>query len=153
MDIVKEIRIAADRKLVWKAWTESERITQWFAPEAHIQPEVGGAFELYFNPGNKDVMSTKGCKFIRLNAPETLAFEWKGPDPFAAVMNEAGNLTVVEVVLEKLDGGTAVRLRHSGWGDSADFEQARAWHVEAWEQMLGSLKSSMEAGEGILCCQ
>lgn len=151
MDIIQEIRIGADRELVWKAWTESERITQWFAPAANIQPVIGGAFELFFNPANKDVMSTKGCRFLKVKGPDCLAFEWKGPDPFAAVMNGTP-LTTVEVNLEENSGGTLLKLRHTGWQSSPEWDEARGWHVEAWKQMLASLKSNIESGEGILCC-
>ena len=153
MEIVKSIGIAASPELVWRAWTESGRITEWFAPAAKIEPVAGGAFELYFNPQNKESMSTKGCKILKLEAPEQLAFEWKGPDPFAAVMNEGGSLTVVEVTLEPVEGETLVSLRHTGWKDSPEWAPAKAWHMEAWEQMLASLKSSLESGEGILCCE
>lgn len=153
MTIAKQQLILADIELVWRAWTESDRITEWFAPSAHIEPHLNGKFELYFNPDNKETMSTKGCKIIRFEKPNTLAFEWKGPDPFATVMNQDGELTIVEVTLKSAEGGTMVHLRHSGWKESEAALQAKEWHEKAWEQMLESLKSNIESGEGILCCQ
>ncbi|WP_054955856.1 SRPBCC family protein [Paenibacillus dakarensis] len=153
MNISQSITIESKPELVWRAWTESDRITEWFAPSAEIEPRLNGKFELYFNPANKSTMSTKGCKIVKLEPCNTLAFQWKGPDPFAAAMNHEDHLTVVEVKLQPLENGTQVSLLHTGWGDSEDWLQAREWHVQAWEQMLGSLKSSIESGEGKLCCE
>jgi len=153
MNIAVQQFIQAEVTLVWRAWTESDRITKWFAPVAEIEPKLGGKFELYFNPNNKSSMCTQGCKIVQLEAPQLLAFEWKGPDPFADVVNLEGALTIVKVRLESVESGTMVYLEHSGWNQSEESLKAREWHVEAWNQMLSSLKSSMEAGEGILCCQ
>ncbi|MBM7585924.1 uncharacterized protein YndB with AHSA1/START domain [Bacillus pakistanensis] len=153
MDIRKEIIINAELSLVWKAWTESERIIKWFAPAAEIDPRENGKFELYFSPDNKDMMSTKGCRILQYKEPTLLEFEWKGPDPFAGVMNDENNLTTVSVEFESLNEMTKVTLIHQGWKDTEEYSHAREWHVQAWEQMLKSLKSNMESGEGILCCQ
>lgn len=153
MDIIQSITIQSEKELIWKTWTEAERITKWFAPAAEIDSQVNGKFELYFNPANKDMMSTKGCTIMKFVPCELLAFQWKGPDPFAETMNTSEKLTIVEVTLESQSGGTRVTLIHTGWGDSNEWSQARDWHVQAWEQMLESLKSSIESGEGILCCE
>ncbi|MEK3733864.1 MULTISPECIES: SRPBCC family protein [Paenibacillus] len=153
MVITQETHIQADISLVWRAWTEADRIKEWFAPAAVIEPWQGGRFELYFNPANPSSMSTSGCTILKAEEPHLLIFEWKGPDPFAETMNHSGQLTSVEVGLEPQQDGTRVTLRHDGWKDSADWLAARKWHVEAWKDMLTSLKSRMESGEGILCCQ
>ncbi|WP_353049507.1 hypothetical protein [Paenibacillus sp. ISL-20] len=51
------------------------------------------------------------------------------------------------------DGCTRITLEHTGWKDTEASLQAREWHVDAWKGMLTSLKSGIESGEGILCCQ
>lgn len=48
---------------------------------------------------------------------------------------------------------TRITLEHTGWKDSEASLQAREWHVDAWRGMLASLKTSVESGEGILCCE
>lgn len=152
MNITKQIYIQAPPELVWLAWTSSERITEWFAPMAIIEPEVNGKFELYFNPSNLQSMNTQGCTILSYEPVCTLSFQWKGPDPYAEIMNQEGHLTWVEVTFKPYDSGTLVELQHQGWSDSLDAQQAKNWHVQAWEEMLNSLKSRMESGEGILCC-
>lgn len=153
MDIKQSITIQSDKKWIWRAWTEADRITKWFAPAAEIEAEVNGKFELYFDPANKEAMSTKGCKILKFEPGKFLAFQWKGPDPFAETMNTRENLTVVEITLHSQDNGTQITLLHTGWGESDDWLQAREWHIQAWEQMLQSLKSNIESGKGMLCCE
>lgn len=152
MDIIQQVAIAADVSLVWRAWTEPDRITEWFAPAAVIEPKIGGKFELYFNPENRDSMSTKGCTILHIDKPKSLVFEWKGPDPFADIINR-GELTFVEVSFEPGEEGTIVTLTHKGWKASPDWNRAREWHAAAWTDMLASLKSSLESGQGLLCCE
>lgn len=153
MKLVKQIMIQSELLLVWKAWTEAHRLAEWFAPEAAIDLQEGGMYELYFNPSNKESMSTRGCKVLKLDAPHTLVFQWKGPDPFAEVMNNPEELTQVEVQLEAHGQDTLVTLCHSGWNYSESSQAAQQWHEQAWEQMLSSLKSNLESGKGVLCCQ
>lgn len=153
MPIKTDITIQADKSLVWRAWTESDRITEWFAPEAVIEPAAGGRFELYFNPSDKSSMNTKGCKILNILEEEKLMFEWKGPDAFAGLMNSDHNLTKVTVILEDIPEGVQISLQHDGWGESGQWDQAKQWHIAAWDQMLASLKQSIESGKGLLCCQ
>lgn len=114
MNIIQETVIEADTQLLWRAWTESARITKWFAPAAEIEPRVGGKFELYFNPGNRESMCTAGCTILQYDEPHTLMFEWKGPDPFADTMNQ-GELTTVKVSFRpEPDGGTRITCASCG---------------------------------------
>ncbi|MFU1795446.1 SRPBCC family protein [Paenibacillus azoreducens] len=153
MTIKQEIHIDASPHTVWNAWTNPDLITVWFAPAARVEPVVGGRFELYFDPADPKRMNTAGCRIIAMNAPNQFAFEWKGPDPFADVMNIPGQLTWVEIMLKPCAGDTTrLQMKHSGWGASSDWQEAKAWHVEAWKQVLGSLKSAVESGEGDRCC-
>ncbi|MGD6878543.1 SRPBCC family protein [Bacillus infantis] len=152
MPIKTDIIIQAEKSLIWKAWTESDRMTEWFAPEAVIEPEAGGRFELYFNPSDKSSMNTKGCKILCILEEEKLMFEWKGPDAFADLMNDDHNLTYVTVELEDIPEGVHILLIHDGWGESGQWDRAKQWHMAAWDQMLASLKQNIESGKGILCC-
>ena len=150
--ITAQIKIQVEPALVWKAWTDADRIVEWFAPLAKIEPWEGGRFELYFNPADKSSMSTAGCVFTAYNEPSHFSFQWKGPDPFASVMNDQQALMIVEVQLQAEDEGTSLTLVHTGWQDSESWHRAREWHIQAWDQMLNSLKSGLESGKGQLCC-
>lgn len=145
------IDIRAERELVWHAWTRADRITAWFAPEAVIEPVAGGAFELYFIPGNRESMNTRGCSVTRIEEPSLLAFTWRAPDQFEALMN-GPERTAVTVRLDAHRDGTNVSVEHVGFGLGAAWDEARAWHEAAWTQALESLRGALESGEGALCC-
>lgn len=147
-----ETEILSTLELVWWAWTRSDRIVQWFAPEAHIEPRLGGAFELFFNPANREQMGTKGCLITHFEPQERLGFTWKGPDDFAALMNHDEALTYVLVSMAESEGKTRVVVEHYGWMEGEEWEKARAWHQMAWTHALASLKSAIEEGKGELCC-
>lgn len=151
MTLTEEIIILSPVDLVWHAWTVSERVSKWFAPEANIEAKIGGAYELYFVPENKSGMNTKGCKITELVINEVLQFTWKGPDPFEEVMNK-NDLTVVTVQFISLaNNETKVVIEHTGF--KKDWAEAYKWHQMAWQGVLQSLKSALETGEGELCCQ
>lgn len=152
--IINEVTIEAPLQLVWYAWTISERVSAWFAPETVIEAKEGGAYELYFIPGNKNEMNTHGCKITKLIEEKELQFTWKGPDPFASIMNIESELTIVNVSFEAIDeGSTKVIVEHTGFKTDDQWAEALNWHQMAWSGVLSSLKSALEKGKGSLCCQ
>ncbi|GGA60202.1 SRPBCC family protein [Ornithinibacillus halotolerans] len=152
--ITKEVTINAPLDLVWYAWTISERVSEWFAPEAVVDLREGGAYELYFIPGNSTSMNTKGCKITKLISKKELHFTWKGPDQFEELMNNDNELTTVCVNLQSInENSTKVTLKHIGFKDKEEWVEAFEWHQMAWSGVLESLKSALEKGEGNLCCQ
>lgn len=152
--VLKEVTVNASLDLVWYAWTLSDRVSTWFAPEAAIEPKLGGAYELYFIPGNKEGMNTRGCKVTQLVDKKELHFTWKAPDQFADLMNDKDCLTIVQVSLEEIGPEmTKVTVEHSGFKADEQWAEALEWHKMAWSGVLGSLKSAIETGKGDLCCQ
>jgi uncharacterized protein YndB with AHSA1/START domain len=149
----KDVVINAPLSLVWHAWTISDRVSKWFASDAFVEPKEGGAFELYFEPGNTTGMCTKGCKIEKFVPQQEVNFQWKGPDQFDDLMNK-GELTLVKVSFKEIDEiTTEVQVNHTGWKSGEEWDQAYKWHEMAWSGVLSSLKSSLEKGEGELCCQ
>lgn len=147
-----ETQIVSSVEQVWWAFTQSDRIVQWFAPEANVEPRLGGAFELFFIPGNREQMGTKGCIFTLFEPKERLGFTWKGPDEFADLMNHEDSLTYVLVTLSVDEGKTRVVVEHFGWQEGEEWERARSWHEMAWTGALSSLRAAIESGKGNLCC-
>ena len=47
----KSVLVSAGVEAVWQAWTTTEGVTSFFAPAADIEPRVGGAYRVYFDPG------------------------------------------------------------------------------------------------------
>lgn len=152
--IRQEVVVKAPLDFAWFAWIRGERVAIWFAPETVIDPKIGGAYELYFIPGNKTGMNTSGCKITKLEEKKELSFTWKGPDPFADLMNNENSLTEVQVHFEELGPEqTKVIVKHRGFQQDGAWTEAFEWHNNAWAGVLGSLKSALETGQGDLCCQ
>ena len=49
--IDKETVVNATLDQAWDAWTTREGIVSFFAPDAQIEPRVGGAFHIHMDPG------------------------------------------------------------------------------------------------------
>ncbi len=145
MKIGLEIAINSSIDSVWEAWTKNDVITKWFPPEANIEPRVGGPFELFFDRTNHSHESTQGCVFTKVEKFKVLEFTWKGPGQFADIMNNPSSLTTVKVEFSKDEGKTKVKFEHEGWGTSSDWNNARKWHEEQWNNVLGSLKKFLES--------
>ena len=48
--IDEKITVKASVEEVWKAWTTSEGIKTFFAPDAEVELRVDGPFQIYMNP-------------------------------------------------------------------------------------------------------
>ncbi|OEH93790.1 SRPBCC family protein [Bacillus solimangrovi] len=149
----KDILIHAPIDVVWGAWMTSQNVAGWFAPEAVVEAREGGEFELYFVPGNKEGMNTKGCTIQKIVPNKKLEFNWKGPDQFETIMNNENELTTVNVTFIGDDERTKVSITHLNWGEGDLWKEAYNWHEMAWEGVLKSLKSFVESEKGDICCQ
>ena len=134
------VTLKKPRDQVWQAWTDSKLITNWFSPEANIEPRVGGAYELFFDPSKHEHESTIGCKIIEIKPHEYLSFQWKGPGQFIDIMNQPDPLTHVHVEFKKNGSSTDVRVVHDGWRPGHEWDEAKAWHKKAWKQVLSDLE-------------
>lgn len=143
--IDKEVVIDASADTAWAAWTTREGITSFFAPEAEIDPRVGGAFHIYFNPfaspGDK---GADDMRYLALQPKAMLSFDWNAPPHLAEARRQR---TFVVVRFEPVDAGhTRVRLHHTGWGDGGQWDQAYTYFDRAWNVVLGNLKKRFQGG-------
>ncbi len=111
--IDKEVIIKASPEQAWASWTTREGIVAFFAPDARIEPRVGGAFQIYIDPGAAPGM--KGAdemRYLALQPPKMLSFDWNAPPSLPEVRAQR---TVVILRFEPLgEGETRVRLHHVG---------------------------------------
>ena len=136
--------LPARRDEVWRAWTSADELRAWLAEEAMVHPEPGGAFELFWEPARPERNSTRGCRVLDAAERELLSFTWRGPVPFAELMNVEPLPTWVTVTLEDVEGGaTRLRLRHRGWGSGPRWDAARLWQEQAWRLALERLRERL----------
>jgi len=131
---------------VWKAWSTEEGVKTFFAPGAHIEPRVDGAYEILFNPaGAPGQRGAEGMRVLAFEPPHRLAFTWNAPP---AIPTIRGQRTMVVIELEA-QGPRATRLRftHLGWGEGPDWDAAYAYFDHAWGAVvLPRLKRRFEKG-------
>ncbi|UCE27780.1 MAG: SRPBCC domain-containing protein, partial [Candidatus Coatesbacteria bacterium] len=130
----------------FEAFTVNELLETWLAEEADVEPVVGGKYELFWNPENRDIDSTIGCKVTAVEPGKFIAFEWRGPAQYRDFMNAADPLTHVAVSFIPDGDKTEVHLFHSGWRSAPEWEEARQWFVKAWEHGFNQLKERVKAG-------
>lgn len=116
---------------VWRCIAESEGIAKWFAPDATVEPGVGGWITQRWPSGfetREPIITWEPNKRLR-----TLWSE----DPDNATEE---NSLVLEYLLEPHEGGTRLRLVHSGFGEG---EQWDSWYdgiSRGWAFELRSLR-------------
>jgi uncharacterized protein YndB with AHSA1/START domain len=130
---------------VWKAWTTEEGIRSFFAPACNVDLRVDGPFEILFDPGAAPGRrGAEGCRILAYQPERMLAFTWNAPPHLAEARR---HWTHVVVRFESVDSGiTRVTIRHDGWGEGGEWDEAFDYFDKAWETVLRWLRYRFEAG-------
>jgi uncharacterized protein YndB with AHSA1/START domain len=148
--IVLEVLLPISVQEAWKQWTEPQELQNWLTQKANIEPKIDGLYELFWEPDHPTQNSTIGCKIIEFEINKLLSFQWKGPVPFADIMNAEPLPTWVTVNFIKIsENKTVVRLEHFGFGKSKHWQEARDWQQNAWSLALTELRNKMTLSEPI----
>ncbi|MFT4622627.1 MAG: hypothetical protein ACI8PZ_001283 [Myxococcota bacterium] len=143
-ELEKLVTLPGTVEEVFAAWTTHEGCRGFFAPECHVEPRVGGAYELYFDPGQPaGKRGSEGCTLLEYAPPSRLAFSWNQPPSLASIRDEK---TRVEVTIRPDPEGVRVRLLATGWGDSDEWTQAWDYFERAWSIVLGRLRHRFVEG-------
>lgn len=142
-----KVRVGYPPSYVWGLWTMPEGLATWLAPAVNVEPRLGGAYELFWNPDDRSHNSTLGCQITVWEPVSRLAFTWRGPEHWETLM-PAGS-TQVEIKLNQEGQETILYLTHTGWGSGPEWEEARAWQMEAWKEALGGLKALIEMAKQV----
>ena len=138
--IYQSIILKYSPRRAFEQFTANKNLERWLTQVADVEPKVGGKYELFWNPDDKENDSTIGCKVLVISKDRVLCFEWKGPQLFKHFMNNTKPLTCVTVFFNPCSKGTEVHLLHTGWGDSPEWEDAREWFDKAWKNALSRLE-------------
>ncbi|MBL8344046.1 MAG: SRPBCC domain-containing protein [Rubrivivax sp.] len=143
--IDKQVDVPAPLDQVWAAWTTREGIVGFFAPDARVEARVGGAFQIYFDPGA--AAGDRGAddmRFLALQPKRMLSFDWNAPPSLPEARQQR---TFVVVRFAPLDDKTTrVTLHHTGWGDGGEWDKAYAYFDRVWGFVLGNLRKRFEQG-------
>ena len=145
-DIVIEVAVRAPIEQVWRAWITNASLEKWLTEKANVRAEVGGPYELFWEPKTPELASTLGCKVTAVEPQKRLAFEWRGPPPYADLMNVKPFPTRCVVDFANApEGRTRVKLTHTGWGEGPRWTEARTWQQRAWQGAIDALAAMFEA--------
>lgn len=120
---------------VWTAMTERKALGEWLLETDNFRPEVGCKFEMYCtnDDGTRDVYR---MEVLELEAPRRMLWSW------VLSGNESQGLTEVEFVLNEIEGGTRVTVRHRGDRDREMLERFRSGWPFKLRAMADFLKAS-----------
>jgi uncharacterized protein YndB with AHSA1/START domain len=143
--INKDVVINATLDQAWAAWTTREGIVSFFAPDAVVEPRVGGAFHIHFDPGAP--AGSKGAddgRFFALQPKKMISFDWNAPPSLPEARAQRTFVVVRFVALD--DKSTRVSLHHTGWGDGGEWDKAYGYFDRAWGNVLAGLKKRFDQG-------
>jgi uncharacterized protein YndB with AHSA1/START domain len=155
----KELIIArildVPRELVWKAWTEPERMKRWWGPKAFTTPVVeidlrvgGKSFSCMRSPEGKDYCDIGVYQEIikprRLVVTDSFADE-KGnvvPASYYGMSRDWPMELLVTVSFEEWDGKTKLKLKHGNVASisAEDFEGMKQGWSESFDKLAGYLE-------------
>jgi uncharacterized protein YndB with AHSA1/START domain len=132
-EIVVEQVLPHAPETVWKALTSAELIARWLMPN-DFAPVVGRRFTFATRPmGDWD--GVVQCEVLQVEPPRRLVYSWKG----GAGSGMAAPLeSVVAWTLEPAEGGTRVRMVHSGFR-SPQNDMAFQAMSPGWGRVLGRI--------------
>ncbi len=138
--ITVETTVRLNKKNAFDLFTQKEYLEKWLTKKAFVKDEVGGAYELFWEPEEPRYNSTIDCKILAMAKPDFLSFEWKGPKQFDAFMNHIRPLTNVTVMFFENKDFTKIVLLHSGWRQNKQWNEAREYFSNAWQMAFKELE-------------
>jgi len=143
--IDKEVVVNATLDQAWEAWTTRDGIRSFFAPDAVVEPRVGGAFHIHMDPGAAPGMKgADDMRFMAVQPKKMISFDWNAPPHLPEARAQRTFVVVRFAAVD--DKSTQVTLHHTGWGEGGQWDQAYAYFEKAWGSVLGNLKKRFETG-------
>ena len=132
----RETQIAAPPATVFAFLTDPQKILSWMGAEAETEPQPGGLY-LVKNVAGRPDRTARG-QFREVVPVHRLAysFGWEGDEE---VPPGSG---LVEIDLVERDGGTLMRMTHSGLPNAAQC----ANHARGWAHYVGRLGVAATGG-------
>jgi len=133
--VFEEAVVEANVSDVWQAWTTREGVLSFFASACNIDVRVDGPYEMLFNlaaePGSQ---GGEGVKILAIQPEKMLSFTWNAPPQLPDVRFQHTHVVVRFEPLSELQ--TRVTLRHDGWGEGGQWDQAFDYFSKAWGRAI-----------------
>ncbi|KKK46123.1 MAG: hypothetical protein Lokiarch_03910 [Candidatus Lokiarchaeum sp. GC14_75] len=141
------VEIDCDITTAFDMVTENKLLERWLTNKAEVELKVGGKYELFWDPDNREDNSTIGCKTTGFENDKFISFDWKGPLQFKSFMNFADPLTHVIAFFSQEKNNpnkTIIHLFHTGWRKDPEWQEARNWFERSWESAFKVLKDKIK---------
>jgi uncharacterized protein YndB with AHSA1/START domain len=133
--------LPSNRLRVFDAFTDADRLAQWWGPagftipSVDFEPHVGRSYRIEMKPPEGDPFALIG-EFHAVEVPERLAFGfiWEEPDPDDVEM-------LAELTFEDRGESTRVALRQGPFRTEA----RRQLHLDGWSETLEKLAAWLRA--------
>jgi len=135
-DIVVDEVLPHAPETIWKTLTTGELIDRWLMKSTGFEPVEGTRFTLHTTPaGAWD--GVIHCEVLEVTRNERLSYSWRGGHDGNAEYGSRLD-TVVTWTLAKVDGGTRLRVVHSGFvvpKNNAAFRNLRAGWTKCFDRI------------------
>ncbi len=138
-----EISLPASPEEVWQALTTAAGVTVWYAPEARIDPRMGGEYVVSWGPGMEGpgtIEVFESNKHLRIASERKQA---GGGEQATEAVSTEPVIIAIDFYLEPGGEGTTLRLVHSGFLTTADWDNEFNGTKDGWPIMLRILRYSL----------
>ncbi len=142
--VTSAIFIAAPRERIFAALTDPKQAAQWWGAadryhmaEFQMDVHLGGKWSTNGNSAKMGAVKVHG-EFLEIDPPKSLAYTW--------ISSWMPKTTKVLWELEPKDGGTYVKVTHTGF--EGDAEHAKN-HSLGWSLVVTWLQAYLERGETV----
>ena len=132
--VEREVQIDASPETVFEFFTDPVKAVRWMGQAATLDPRPGGIYHVAIGP------YTAVGEFVEVDPPSRIAWTWGWEEDG---MSTPPGSSTVEMTLTPVDGGTLVRLVHSGLPTK---ESAEA-HSHGWDQYMSRLAIAATGGD------
>jgi uncharacterized protein YndB with AHSA1/START domain len=134
LSIEREIFIGASPETVFRFFVEPAFMARWFGQQHTLDPRPGGIFRVEVTAGK----FARGA-YTKVTPHRRIAFTWgwEGRDDLPP------GRSLVEIELVPKDGGTLLRLRHSGLATMAEAPFTPEEHRDRWANYLVRLEKAV----------
>ncbi len=146
--LFKEVLVHAPVDAVFAAWSTSDGVKSFFAPDADIDARPDGAYRVFFDPyGEPGLKGADDMRVLAVQAPTMISFTWNAP-PHLPLARAQRTAVIVRLRPEPNDL-TRVTLTHVGWGEGGEWDEAYAYFDKAWDGVLANLRKRFDEGKPI----
>jgi uncharacterized protein YndB with AHSA1/START domain len=131
--IEREVHIDAAPETVFEFFTDPVKAVRWMGVAATLDPRPGGVYRVEIGP------YIAVGEFVEVDPPSRITWTWGWEN--ADLLTPPGSSTV-EITLTPAEGGTTVRLVHSGLP-----EKALEGHTHGWDQYMPRLAIVAAGGD------